>query len=416
MERGLFVQSPFSFFFVAMTLGAKIEYCLFLLVAALLPISWRYAVWGEVLLSLFVFVRCFVNKGKLKKPSLPATALMALFACYAVSLLYTDNLQIGANTLVYKLSFLVLPLVFVFAEMNWFEKDRKRVVMYVFTYSLAAFVLVRWGIAVYNFFFESNSIYHFFAASFIPVHRGYLAMYVLLALSFIYSERSVAKANWMKVANAVSAFLVISVILFTQSRAGMLMLALLVLAIWIEVTFLRKRFVVGTTFALAALLFAGGLFAFLPDKYNRITSTIQDAREGNVMGARAWTNKAAWQVIQDNPVWGVGIGDRVEQMGLRYENMGKLKIRDRQLNPHNQFLDNQMTVGVVGTLLYLFVLLIPICFSKYRNWMSVSLVLIVAVSSLLESILERQMGIVFFSFFMLLFTYGCNVDRSLHEV
>ena len=394
-----------------MTLGAKVEYGLFLLVAAMMPISWRFAVWGVVLLSLFVFVNFFVRKGKLNKLPLPALGLIALFVCYSFSLSYSENLAIGVNSLMQKLSFVFLPLAFVFAEMDWFKEDKKRVLMYVFTYSLSLFVLLRLGVAVYRFVFVSNSLYHFFSASFIPVHRGYLAMYVLLALAFIYSERSVAKPCWMKVANVISSLLVISAILFTQSRAGMLMLALLVLAIWIDVTFVRKRLILGASFALVTLLFAGGLFAFLPNKYNRISSTIQDARDGNVMGARAWTNKAAWQVIQDNPIIGVGIGDRVDQMGVKYENMGKFKIRDRQLNPHNQFLDIQMTVGTVGTLLYLSILLIPICMARYRNWMSVSLVLIVAVSSLLESILERQMGIVFFSFFILIFTCKCNHEQ-----
>lgn len=396
-----------------MTLGSKVEYCLFLLVAALLPVSWRFAVWGVVLLSLFVFVKSIFSGKKLKRVTLPAVVLVALFACYALSMLYTKNLEMGLTALGFKLSFLFIPLVFVLADLNWLKESEKRVIMYTFTYSLAIFVLVRLGVAVYKFMFVSNSLYHFFSASFIPVHRGYLAMYALLALSFIYSQRSVVKPNWMKVSNVISAILVVSVILFTQSRAGMLMLALLAFAIWVDVTFVRKRLVLGLSFALVALLFAGGLFAFLPEKYNRISSTIQDARDGNMMGARTWTNMAAWRVIQDNPLLGVGVGDRVEQMGGQYESMGKFKIRDRQLNPHNQFLDTQMTVGVLGTVLYLSILLIPICLARYRNWMSVSLVLIVAVSSLLESILERQMGIVFFAFFVLFLTYDCRSDQSL---
>ena len=71
-----------------------------------------------------------------------------------------------------------------------------------------------------------------------------------------------------------------------------------------------------------------------------------------------------------------------------------------------------MTVGILGSAVFLLILAIPLCIAKYRNVMSVALILIVAVSSLLESILERQMGIIFLAFFLLLLT---RVESQNHQ-
>lgn len=395
-----------------MSKATKIEYLLFMLVAALVPISWRYAVWAVVLLALFVIVRAVVSRPARKKPTLPAIALVLFFVCYAVSMLYTENIAEGWNSLSYKLPFLLLPVVFFLADMSWFNANRRRAVLYVFTYSMALFFLVRLCLATYKFIFVNDTLWQFFSSSMVPVHRGYMAMYVLLSLSFLYTERGQSKPRWLSVSNVVAAVLVTVTLLLTQSRAGMLMLGLLMLAIWIDITFIRKRLIIGASVAVAALLFAAGVLFVLPQDYNRVTSTIQDARDGNVMGARAWTNQAAWGVIKQNPVIGVGVGDRIDQMCLQYDAMGKAAIRDRQLNPHNQYLDTQMTVGILGSAVFLLILAIPLCIAKYRNVMSAALILIVAVSSLLESILERQMGIIFLAFFLLLLT---RVESQNHQ-
>ena len=76
-----------------------------------------------------------------------------------------------------------------------------------------------------------------------------------------------------------------------------------------------------------------------------------------------------------------------------------------ELNAHNQFSDTIIAVGVMGLILLITFFIYPIfLWIKNKNFDIVffSLLLIVAFNSLFESVLERQMGIMFFVFFYFL--------------
>ncbi len=79
-----------------------------------------------------------------------------------------------------------------------------------------------------------------------------------------------------------------------------------------------------------------------------------------------------------------------------------------ELNPHNQFIDTIMSVGIVGLLLLLAYFIIPVVLMiRNRKFDATYLVflLIIAFNALFESVFEGQVGIIFFNFFnMLLFT------------
>ena len=73
-----------------------------------------------------------------------------------------------------------------------------------------------------------------------------------------------------------------------------------------------------------------------------------------------------------------------------------------ELNAHNQFSDTIIAVGLIGLALLLIMFAIPIYLwikNKTFDIIFFSLLIIIAFNSLFESVLERQMGIMFFVFF-----------------
>lgn len=75
---------------------------------------------------------------------------------------------------------------------------------------------------------------------------------------------------------------------------------------------------------------------------------------------------------------------------------------DSKCNAHNQFSDTIIAVGLPGLILFLMMFACPIyLWIKNRNFdiTFFSLLFIIAFNSLFESVLERQMGIMFFVFF-----------------
>lgn len=88
------------------------------------------------------------------------------------------------------------------------------------------------------------------------------------------------------------------------------------------------------------------------------------------------------------------------------ENLAEYQIIDHiikhEMNAHNQFSDTIIAVGILGLLLLLVFFFMPVyIWMKNKNFDIVlfSLLFIVAFNSLFESVLERQMGIMFFVFF-----------------
>lgn len=110
------------------------------------------------------------------------------------------------------------------------------------------------------------------------------------------------------------------------------------------------------------------------------------------------------------------IKDNAERYGCTAESVldmyaGYIYVKNAiffELNPHNQFIDTIMSVGIVGLLLLLAYFIIPVVLMiRNRKFDVIYLIflLIIAFNALFESVFEGQVGIIFFNFFnMLLFT------------
>jgi len=120
---------------------------------------------------------------------------------------------------------------------------------------------------------------------------------------------------------------------------------------------------------------------------------------------RLWNN--AYMVLKnsDTPIIGVGIGDYYKEKGDPYWLRGYVdKLNEKNqykglygYNPHNQYLEFILLNGVLG-LLFLIMMgyLLFITFKK-NEFLSVSLILIIALFTLTESTLNRQYGVVLYS-------------------
>jgi O-antigen ligase len=70
----------------------------------------------------------------------------------------------------------------------------------------------------------------------------------------------------------------------------------------------------------------------------------------------------------------------------------------KQYNPHNQFLQITLEIGILGILLFfsLFVIGFKIAY-KHGNWILAIVLFNLFFNSIFESMLQRQSGIVFYT-------------------
>jgi O-antigen ligase len=135
---------------------------------------------------------------------------------------------------------------------------------------------------------------------------------------------------------------------------------------------------------------------------------------------RADVRLTIWQscleIIKENPLLGVGLGDVEQKLLDKYKRFNYTEGLDRRYNAHNQFLQTTVEVGVLGLATLLFVMGVSISFAiTKKNFVSLCFLSIALLFFLSESILVRQKGIVFFSFFMPLLNVVAFKDKGIEK-
>jgi O-antigen ligase len=88
-----------------------------------------------------------------------------------------------------------------------------------------------------------------------------------------------------------------------------------------------------------------------------------------------------------------------------------------ELNAHNQYFSFLIKAGIIGLLIYLYVLYFS--FSKAvqkRDFLFLSFLILISVVSISENILDVNKGIFFYSFFLSLFLLGKSKEKTNSEV
>jgi hypothetical protein len=114
--------------------------------------------------------------------------------------------------------------------------------------------------------------------------------------------------------------------------------------------------------------------------------------------------KYAVQLIGRYPIAGVGVGDVHDELKKVYaENNFQYGVQNEP-SPHNQFLQTAVALGIIGLAVLMFIFIAPfLFFIKQKQWLYALFMFVVMADCLTESMLERQAGIIFFTFFAIFF-------------
>lgn len=104
--------------------------------------------------------------------------------------------------------------------------------------------------------------------------------------------------------------------------------------------------------------------------------------------------RGAWRVFCDNPLFGVGTGDAVDQLHARLQ-ADNSQIADTHKHAHNQFLSFLVAFGLVGFLLITMAFVLAFRKSKMHNLPAyMAIVIILLLSFISEDTLETLAGCV----------------------
>lgn len=294
----------------------------------------------------------------------------------------------------------------------------------VFRFSIYLFLLLALGYAAVDVFLSKatsvlidESVYHKFSSFgltrvFNNWHPTYVAMFanIALALQLDKAMKQSRDKKLLAITGLVFFFLSGSIVLLNSIIAfvayfsvlgyfGLKMLNRVKLMRWIKVS------------VLAGLLLSGcALVYFNPlhlEKIEKLKSKefkiTDDQQERNVLTMRLAKWDAHWDIFKENCLWGTTSGDiRIKRKEV-YLQKGYNDLARYNYNAHNEYMEVLATYGLAGFICLICMLVVPLFRAVHPLYYP--FLIIIAVTFLTESLLNRQQGLLAVMFLYALYTH-----------
>lgn len=389
-----------------MTWYNKLQFTTMLLAVAGVIVNWQVGLWTTFAFggaSIVCLIAQLFDKHHIGNKALHTTARVELLAIIGywllllASMLYSSDTHAASSILSIKASLLVFPVAFLLTDTSWLGPRHIRAAGYTMLLALFGSFLYYCGVGIGKLI-DGSSLASV-TCNFDPRHHAYTALYLVAALIIIYFElynHWPELTRWWRTALLAMVPIYILYIIMVNSRAGILALYAVEVFCVLHFALTRRHWV---TALLLAFLLAGLTFGMghaIHGKNNRVTETISDI-SGDV---RIKIYKNDFDVSMKKPLVGYGAGDYRQHLDSRHADSGLCSY-----NAHNQYLETILSTGFVGLVVLLLWLAWPMAVAwvglrsdKVRAsifWMAVMLTFVVAFNLLFESMLERQMGLLF---------------------
>ena len=312
---------------------------------------------------------------------------MALFG-----LLYTEDVGSAFRDIELKAPFLIFPLIFSTVKL---KTESLHFVMKNFLLGvLAATVLA--GIKVLYFKINGlgNYLYYQDLYEFIDKHTTYFALFVVIAMLYLLQKffTSTSKKQYYLIAY----IFFVGVLYVLSVRISVIALAAGSIILIIHHLNSRIKYAV---IALVALLI-GSLY-ITPNFQKRFEPSQIENSEINDADFRKLHWQAVAETIAHNSLL-IGNGTRGNRDYLysKYKDYGLTSAYEDEYNAHNQYLETLLDFGILGLLMFFLMLFYIAKLTLKENYLGFSILGVFLIFMFTESILERQSGIVIFSFFM----------------
>lgn len=404
-------------------------------IAIALPIQKKLVPGFIILLSIYVIVY-FIRRRRIHQPNikLPLLFLCSIFLLHVIGLSYSEHQHAGINEIGIKLSLLVFPvLAWLMPPLH--ERQTKNIVM-SFVYGCLIFIPIALTYGIYRSIHNHDISYLSYEKLGIYFHPTYAATYQ--AMGFFILMREAAYRNFIfgkeKIHYALCGLMLVFISMLA-SKAGLIAAFISISMIaWIFYS-KKKNWITAAVVGICslALLFISTLLA--PETSTRVEAAISDFEEESVSQTvetleqpnevtdsiassakstevvaksstqlRLVTWNAAKDVLLENP-FGTGTGDTKFALIEKYKTKNETFAAEKKLNAHNQFLQSGAEFGWPGLLLMTLCTLSVIYFAlRHQDAIQLNFILLCAMNFLFESFLEVQAGIVFFCFWIMIFS------------
>jgi len=406
-------------------LANKISYYHLVLFVVSLPFDRFYS--HLLLVSLAVHTLIHFDKSNVKPVfTLRTLALQSVVFVTLISTIYTINLKQAFVEWQLAIPILVFPLLFCINPLD-LKKYRGRL-LFIFALGCTATIVYLYidaFITILHYSMPWRAIIspaftnHNFSEP-IDMHATFFSLQVAIALIYLLSELITQKLSQnSKLLYSICCLILAAGIIQLSSKS---VFATLFLVINIAIPYFllhgsrRRRFVMIT--ASISCFVVIGIFnsRTFHDRYlGELKEDLSPSFAGQTVEPRLERWKIASTLIAQSPIIGHGAGSEIELLGEQYFNKKFYNSYLHRLNAHNEYLSFLIKSGVWGLAVYLATLVFGFKKAVRKNdVVFFSFMLLLAIVSLSENILDADKGMIFFSFFFCFFVFSSDQQEPLN--
>lgn len=375
-----------------------------LVLLGLLPFSFALSRrWAVVFLGLVILCRFLSGNLSSFREVFKFRAIIwmfILFFSYLIGFFYSDGFHV--SSIEKKLSLIVLPLLLFSIKPN----DN------LLHLSLISFVLGCIVLSIYSLIyvilndlpFDTEMTFHVF-----DISHVYASLYIVFSIIILIHYFLLKRNSFIRLSLVLVVTVMLVFLYFLGGKMAIISFLLLCFtgAVIIIVGSKRNR-----TLKLILFLFPVATFVFALFSIEKIQSRFSYLinKEHYFVGDNAWSSigvrftilSCSYETIKENLFWGSGSGDVQDDLDNCFSRNNFSTVIG--MNAHNQFIQTLLDVGLFG--LSLLLMMFFFIFKEayiHRNYLLGSFLFIFFLCCLSESLLERQQGVLLFSYFVSIF-------------
>jgi O-antigen ligase len=389
----------------------------------LLPYDFFYSQLALAGFAAFTLIQLRVKQLRLLQWQ-PVLLTGAVYLLNFIGLLYSPDKKEALNIAGRQAALVILPVLLVLnaSIIMQYKKQLLDVfaagIVFVTGYLFidAARILFYYHLPLHTLFSQAFMNHNF--AKPINIHATYLAMYAAFALVIVVAGFAERKNRLARYTNIAAAVLLSVGLLQLSSRAvliSLLVVVLLVFPLLLVPAAKRRRYLLLSVGAVVLLLVI--FFNVAAFKARYIDELAIDLEGQRVKHEQAESRMERWQaaaaIVRQAPILGHGSGAERQLLLDKYYEKKMYGSFLNEFNAHNQYLYFLICFGVAGLLLYLFVLYKAGTMAwRQRDAVFASFVVLVALVSVSENVLNLNKGVFFFAFFLPLFIIAAGQGRQ----
>lgn len=336
-----------------------------------------------------------------------------LYLILALSLLYTGDLADGFKRITVMASIGILPFALYTVNGNKVLSNKRLEMVFYWSF-LVSVVIFYLGVFVFTFSkgFLNSTIFEHFTERLnstlgkYSLHPLYASLYICISicLSVHVFTQSTKRAQKLFL---ILCMLFLTLVLLMLARKGAIFFMLILAMAYFFIKLRKTRY--SYIFVATALL--GLIFSYYIEPIRlRYVEFFQSFSTTNVSDPgstsfRLNVYKCALKSIFESPIFGYGLGDTKHILTSCYVQQQNM-FSGLYFNSHNQFLSVWLAAGIFGFLALVYMMYSNIQLAlKSKSFLHASVIVLFLGFLMIENILERQDGVILFSFFINFFAF-----------